>query len=57
MEEKIPSEINDHMKIFGKDADEVDYDSIGPCPFVVHVQMNSTFVLVVEIWRLIKACF
>ena len=33
MEKEIPIEINDHLKIFGKDADEVDYDSIGPCPF------------------------
>ena len=33
MEEKIPLEINDHLKIFGKDADEVDYDAFGPCPF------------------------
>jgi hypothetical protein len=33
MEEEVPPEINDHFKIFGKDADEVDYDSFGPCPF------------------------
>jgi hypothetical protein len=33
MEEIIPVEINDHMKIFGKDADQVDYDSFAPCPF------------------------
>jgi hypothetical protein len=33
MEQKIPFEINDHFKIFGKDSDEVDYDSIGSCPF------------------------
>ena len=32
MELEIPPEINDHFKIFGKDADEVDYNSIGPCP-------------------------
>ena len=32
MEQKIPFEIDDHMNIFGKYADEVDYDSIGPCP-------------------------
>jgi hypothetical protein len=29
---EIPNEINDHLKIFGKDADEVDYTSVGPCP-------------------------
>jgi hypothetical protein len=33
IEEQIPVEINDHLKIFGKDAADVDYDSIGPCPF------------------------
>jgi hypothetical protein len=33
MEQVIPPEINDHLKIFGKDADEVDYNSVGPCPF------------------------
>jgi hypothetical protein len=32
MEQVIPPEINDHLKIFGKDADEVDYNSVGPCP-------------------------
>ncbi len=32
MEQKIPFEINDHLKIFGKDAEEVDYNSVGPCP-------------------------
>ena len=32
LEREIPPEINDHFKIFGKDADEVDYNSIGPCP-------------------------
>lgn len=31
--EEIPEEINVHYKIFGKDAIEVDYDSVGPCPF------------------------
>gem|GEM_PF-1585520 len=31
--EKIPDEINVHRKIIGKDLIEVDYDSIGPCPF------------------------
>ena len=35
LEQKTPLEINDHLKIFGKNADEV--DSIGPYPFVVHV--------------------
>jgi hypothetical protein len=32
-QEIIPFEINDHLKTFGKDPEEVDYDSIGPCPF------------------------
>ena len=32
-EEVVPKEINDHLRIFGKNASEVDYDSIGPCPF------------------------
>ena len=31
--EGIPEELNVHLKNFGKDASEVDYDSIGPCPF------------------------
>jgi hypothetical protein len=31
--DEIPEEINDHRRIFGKDVFEVDYDSIGPCPF------------------------
>ena len=29
---EIPSEINDHFKIFGKEADEVDYTSVSLCP-------------------------
>jgi len=33
IEEQIPEEINDHRKIFGKDAADVDYDGFGPCPF------------------------
>lgn len=33
MEQEIPLEINDHFKTFGKDAKDVDYDSIGQCPF------------------------
>ena len=33
IEEQVPEEINDHRKIFGKDAPDVDYESIGPCPF------------------------
>jgi hypothetical protein len=32
MKQEIPLEINEHL-IFGKDADEVDYNSVGPCPF------------------------
>jgi hypothetical protein len=32
-QDKAPLEINDHLRIFGKDADEVDYNSVGPCPF------------------------
>jgi hypothetical protein len=32
-QDKTPLEINDHLKIFGKDADQVDYDSFGLCPF------------------------
>lgn len=31
--ERIPQEIDDHHIIFGKDVTEVDYDSVGPCPF------------------------
>jgi hypothetical protein len=31
--EGIPEELNVHLKYFGKNASEVDYDSIGPCPF------------------------
>jgi hypothetical protein len=30
---EIAYEINDHLKNFGKDPDEVDYDSSGQCPF------------------------
>jgi hypothetical protein len=29
----IPEELNVHRENFGKDASEVDYDGIGPCPF------------------------
>ncbi len=29
---RITTEINDHFKIFDKNADEVDYNSVGPCP-------------------------
>jgi hypothetical protein len=29
MEHKIPFEVNDRFRIFGKDADEVDYTSVG----------------------------
>ncbi|HEY5632089.1 MAG TPA: hypothetical protein VI278_11330 [Nitrososphaeraceae archaeon] len=32
-EQGVPVEINDHLRIFGKNADEVDYDSNGQCPF------------------------
>ena len=32
MEQKTPLEINDHLKAFGKDADEVDYTLVGLCP-------------------------
>ena len=31
--EGIPEELNVHRENFGKDASEVDYDGIGPCPF------------------------
>ena len=31
--EGIPQEIDDHRMIFGKGVTEVDYESIGPCPF------------------------
>lgn len=27
----IPEEINDHLKLFGKESWEVDYDKIGRC--------------------------
>lgn len=30
---EIAYEINDHLKIFGKDTDEVDYDGYEQCPF------------------------
>ena len=30
---EIAYEINDHLKIFGKDPEEVDYDGYGQCPF------------------------
>lgn len=32
-EQGVPVEINDHLRIFGKNADEVDYDSNGQCLF------------------------
>ena len=32
-EADIPVEINDHLKVYGKSADCVDYDSFGDCPF------------------------
>jgi hypothetical protein len=33
MKQEIPFEINDHLKIFGKEAEEVDYSNIDECPF------------------------
>lgn len=30
---EIADEINDHLVLYGKDAIEVDYDSVGICPF------------------------
>jgi len=30
---EIAYEINDHLKNFGKEPDEVDYDGNGQCPF------------------------
>jgi hypothetical protein len=30
---EIDEEINDHFKNFGKDANDVDYNSNGLCPF------------------------
>ncbi len=30
---EIADEINDHLVLYGKDAIEVDYDSVGECPF------------------------
>jgi hypothetical protein len=29
----IPEEIDDHLRIFGKNAAEVDYNMFGECPF------------------------
>ncbi len=29
----IPDEINDHIRIFGKPAEDVDYNMLGECPF------------------------
>jgi hypothetical protein len=29
----IPEEIDDHLKIFGKVAEDVDYNSVGECLF------------------------
>ncbi len=48
MEQEIPLEINDHS-IFGKDADEVDYNSVGPCPFCGSRIDEFNFCAVVEI--------
>ena len=31
--EEIANEINDHLMLFGKNAVEVDYDSVGICLF------------------------
>ena len=33
IEQEIPFEINDHLKIFGKEAKYVDYTAVGPGPF------------------------
>ena len=32
-QDSIPDEINDHLKIFGKVAEDVDYSIFGECPF------------------------
>jgi hypothetical protein len=29
----IPQEIDDHLKLFGKAAEDVDYNSVGECLF------------------------
>jgi hypothetical protein len=29
----IPEEIDDHLKIYGKTAEDVDYNRMGKCPF------------------------
>ena len=44
MELEIPPEINDHFKIFGKDADEVDYNSIGPIWDAIKVPQNQKII-------------
>jgi hypothetical protein len=33
LSEEIDNEINDHFKNFGKDANDVDYNGNGLCPF------------------------
>lgn len=33
IEQEIPFEINDHLKIFGKEAKDVDYNGVAPGPF------------------------
>jgi tRNA A37 threonylcarbamoyladenosine modification protein TsaB len=33
IEQEIPFEINDHLKIFDKEAKDVDYNGVGPGPF------------------------
>ena len=30
---EIANEINDHFVLYGKNAVDVDYDSVGACPF------------------------
>jgi hypothetical protein len=33
IEQEIPFEINDHLKVFGKEAKDMDYNGVGPGPF------------------------
>jgi hypothetical protein len=33
IEQEIPFEINDHLKVFGKEANDVNYNGVGPGPF------------------------
>ena len=51
---KIADETNDHLVLYGKEAIDVDYDSVGVCPFCNSRIDEFYFVPAAETWVLTK---